>query len=301
MALSQKLKTKIFLDSGDPAETKKAIEILGHLDGQTTNPSLVARNPEINAKFEAGEKLSKDELLSEYRKIVNEVSEMLPNGSVSIEVYADENTTAEEMVEQAKEMNSWIPNAHIKLPTITEGLKAERMLLDMGMKVNMTLVFSQNQAAAIAMQAKNIQKGDVFVSPFLGRLDDIGKDGMDLIKNILQMYQNSESKVEVLAASIRSVEHIIYTLYLETDIITIPFKMIEAWNQRGLPLPGVDLSEEDLKNENEFFAEIKDDQINDIPYEDIDMNADWMSLDIKHELTDKGLAKFAEDWNKLLA
>ena len=180
------LKTKIFLDSGDPAETRAAFLALGFLDGQTTNPSLVAKNPET-----AGKKFSKDELISFYRKVVEEISSLIPKGSVSVEVYADALTSAEEMLKQARIFNKWISNAHVKFPTTTEGLKAAEIAVREGIKVNMTLVFSQQQAAAVYMATKGAKKGDVFISPFAGRLDDIGENGMDVISNIVKMYKTA--------------------------------------------------------------------------------------------------------------
>ena len=191
------LQTKIFLDSGDPAETREVLSILGFLDGQTTNPSLIAKNPAT-----AGKKFTKKELLDFYRGVVGEVSSLIPQGSVSIEVYADSSTSAEDMFAQGREFYKWIPNpstsrsdghrlrygasAHIKYPTTTEGLKAAEASVKEGMNVNMTLVFSQQQAAAVYAATRGASRGQVFVSPFVGRLDDIGEKGVDLISNILK-------------------------------------------------------------------------------------------------------------------
>src|SRR5690348_2556977 len=94
------LRTKLFLDSGDPEETKKAIALLGFLDGQTTNPSLVARNPTVQEKIAKGEKFTKEEIYAKYRFIVQDIAHLIPHGSVSIEVYADEETSASEMLKQ---------------------------------------------------------------------------------------------------------------------------------------------------------------------------------------------------------
>src|SRR3990167_3042266 len=102
------LQTKIFLDSGDPAETREAIKLLGFLDGQTTNPSLIAKNPQTT-----GKKFSKQEILDFYKKVVQEISGLIPDGSVSIEVYADGQTSSDEMLSQGREFFQWIPNAHI--------------------------------------------------------------------------------------------------------------------------------------------------------------------------------------------
>ena len=114
------LKTRIFLDSGDPQETREALELLGFLDGQTTNPSLIANNPQT-----AGKKFSKNEILDFYKKVVQEISGLIPAGSVSVEVYADPSTTATEMIEQGKAFNEWIPNAHIKYPLFYSGLSSQ--------------------------------------------------------------------------------------------------------------------------------------------------------------------------------
>jgi len=221
------LKTKIFSDSGDPQETKELIQLLGFLDGQTTNPSLIAKNPEAKKRIESGNKFSKEELNEFYRQVVKSASKLIPDGSISIEVYADESTTAEEMFVQGKEFFAWIPNAHIKYPTNTAGLAAAEMSIAAGMRVNMTLVFSQSQAAAVHAATKGASKGDVFVSPFVGRLDDKGENGMDLIESILKMYQAGESHVEVLTASVRNQDHFNYALSLGSDIITAPIKVLK--------------------------------------------------------------------------
>jgi transaldolase len=177
----ENLKTKIFLDGGDPGETKGIIEILGFLDGQTTNPTLISRNPEARDRLERGDKFGREEIYSFYQDVVTEASSLIPGGSISIEVYADLSTKAEKMLGQGKEMFAWIPNAHIKYPSSEEGFKAAQMAVSEGLRVNMTLCFSQEQAAAVYAATSGAKKGDVFVSPFIGRLDDRGKNGMYLI------------------------------------------------------------------------------------------------------------------------
>lgn len=266
---------KIFLDSGDPAETKQALDVLGFLDGQTTNPSLIAKNPDT-----AGKKFSKEELLGFYRKVVEQVSALIPEGSVSIEVYADAKTSSEDMLSQGREFYKWIPNAHIKYPTTKEGLKAAEISVAQGMRVNMTLVFSQEQAAAVYSATKGAKKGDVFISPFVGRLDDRGENGMDLIKNIVEMYKQGDGHVEVLTASTRSAGHIKEAIKLGSDIITAPIKVIREWKEATPTASIVKLKE--------------------IAYESIGLNKPWQEYNIRHELTDKGIEKFAADWNQLI-
>lgn len=280
------LKTKIFLDGGDPEETKQLLKTLGFLDGQTTNPTLVSKNPDAQKRLESGDKFTSDEIMDFYKDVVSKISKIIPDDSVSIEVYADENTTASEMMTQARRMNEWIPNAHIKFPTTAAGLEAAEDSIKRGMSVNMTLVFTQEQAAAVYAATRGAIKGQVFVSPFIGRLDDKGENGMDLIKNILKMYESGDGHVEVLTASVRNMDHFTAALGLGSDIITAPFKLIKEWKTLEMPVPKVYAYEK---------PELKP-----IEYKELDLKKNWQEFDIKHELTDKGIEKFASDWNALI-
>jgi transaldolase len=281
------LKSKIFLDSGDPAETKATLDLLGFLDGQTTNPTLVARNPYAKERFEKGEKFSETEILDFYKKVVTEISGLIPDGSVSIEVHAAPETTADQMLTQGKEMFGWIPNAHIKYPTTAPGLEAAERSTKEDIRVNMTLCFTQPQAAAVYSATRGAKPGASFVSPFAGRLDDLGLNGMDVIGNTIKMYQAGDGHTEVLAASIRNMEHFKQCLALGADIITVPFKILEEWGKAGLPLPCPDYRYDPG-------------HLKPIPYEELDLSQPWQSFDIKHELTDKGIDRFTADWNSLL-
>ena len=151
----------------------------------------------------------------------------------------------------------------------------------------MTLVFSQEQAAAVYAATKGAKKGDVFLSPFVGRLDDRGENGMDFISNVLKMYQQGDGHVEVLTASVRSQEHFLKALELGSDIITSPLKILKEWKETGMPV-----SSEKLKVESQKLKPIE--------YEEISLDKSWQEYNIKHELTDKGIEKFAEDWNALI-
>ncbi len=296
----QNLQTKIFLDGGDPKETREIIEVLGFLDGQTTNPTLIAKNPEAKARLERGEKFTEREIYDFYRDVVKEISAIIPDGSVSIEVYADAATRAEDMLKQAREMNAWISNpapsradgrrgagAHIKYPTTAEGLKAAEQSIKEGMRVNMTLCFSQEQAAAVYAATAGAKKGQVFVSPFVGRLDDKGENGMDLIANIMRMYAQGDHRVEVLTASVRTMEHFLYALALKSDIITAPVKILKEWAAQGRPIPPADYT-------------YRVEALKQIPYQAMDLTKPWQEYNIAHELTDAGIVKFAEDWNSLI-
>ena len=280
--MTDRPQTRIFVDGGDPAESQQVKDALGYLDGQTTNPTLVSKNPHIRERIEKG-RLASDELLAEYRKIVEEVSKTVPDGSVSIEVYADRETTAEAMLTQGREMFTWISNAHIKFPTTTAGLTAAEQAVSDGMRVNLTLCFSQAQAAAVYAATRGAKKGQVFVSPFIGRLDDRGENGMSLIENISKMYQAGDGHVELLTASVRSVGHFQRALDLHSDIITAPATIILEW-AKGSPAQPPDT-----------------DGLKDIPYQELDLGADWHSFDLQHDLTDAGIERFSADWNALLS
>ncbi len=286
MTKPKSLKTRIFLDGGNPNEAREVIAFLGFLDGQTTNPTLISRNPEAKERLERGERFSEKEILEFYHQVVQDISRLIPDGSISIEVYADHSTTAEEMLRQGKEMFSWIPNAHIKFPSAREGLKASQQAVREKMRVNMTLCFSQEQAAAVYAATRGAKRGEVFVSPFIGRLDDRGENGMDLISNILRMYEKGDGHVEVLTASVRKMDHLLYALKLGSDIITAPFSLLKEWGKKGLPIPGEDYVYDPGK-------------LQPLPFKEIDLTKQWEDYDIRHELTDKGMEQFSADWNAL--
>jgi transaldolase len=279
-------KTKILVDGGDPQETLRVRELLGFVDGQTTNPSLIAKNPRIRQLIASGHKLSNQEEMEEYKRIAQVISPLVGDAGVSIEVFADEKTTAQEMFDQGRQMYGWIPNAYIKYPCTTEGLRAAQMSVKQAMRVNMTLCFSQQQAAAVYAATKGT-KHPVYVSPFVGRLDDIGQNGMDLVKNIKQMFRNSDGHVLVLAASIRSLEHLLYCFRLESDLVTAPAKILELWAGKGFPMPDKDF--------------VYKPPLKPIPYEELNLEQPWESFDIQHELTRKGIEKFAADYRATLS
>src|SRR5262244_95177 len=236
-------KSKILVDGGDPEETVRVKRLVGYVDGQTTNPTLVSKNPEIRTLISSGQKLSSQQELEEYKKIVQTISPLVGSAGVSIEVYADFDTTAEQMLAQGREMFSWIPNAYIKYPCTHEGLRAAQISVRDDMRVNMTLCFSQEQAAAVYAATKG-SKAPVYVSPFVGRLDDRGENGMDLVRNIKQMYKAGDGHVHVLAASIRHLKHLLGSFALETELVTAPGKVWEEWAASSFPLPGADFNYE---------------------------------------------------------
>ena len=279
-------KTKILVDGGDPQETRQVKELLGFVDGQTTNPSLIAKNPHIRELIASGHKLSNREEMDEYKKIVQTISPLVGDAGVSIEVFSDEKTTAQEMFSQGQEMFSWIPNAYIKYPCTAEGLQAAQTSVKRGMRVNITLCFSQQQAAAVYAATKGT-KEPAYVSPFVGRLDDIGQNGMDVVKNIRRMFSKGDGHVLVLAASIRSLEHLLCCFALETDLVTVPAKILELWGSKKFPMPD---------KQFQYKSSGKP-----IPYEKLDLERPWEAFHIQHELTRKGVEKFATDYRATLS
>ena len=279
-------RTKILVDGGDPQETLHVKELLGFVDGQTTNPSLVANNPHIKQLLASGHKLSEQEEMDEYRKIVREISPLVRDAGVSIEVFADQKTTAQQMVAQGKQMYSWIPNAYVKYPCTTEGLRAAQMSVHQGLRVNLTLCFSQQQAAAVYAATRGT-RAPVYVSPFLGRLDDIGQNGMDLVKNTKRMLASGDGHLLVLAASIRNLEQLLCCFWLDVDLVTVPARVLTLWAEKGFPMPEADF---------QYRSSARP-----IPYEELDLAQPWESFDIGHELTTRGLEKFVADYRKTLA
>ena len=188
---------KIFIDTANLEEIKKAAA-MGILDGVTTNPSLLSK-----------EDMPFRELLDEICKVVD--------GPISAEVVA---TDAEGMIREAEELGKIGKNITIKVPSTTEGLVAIRHLSEKGIMTNATLCFSPMQALLVA------KAGASFVSPFVGRLDDISTAGMDLIGQIVTIYGNYAFDTEVLVASIRNPMHVVDAAMMGADVATIPFKVI---------------------------------------------------------------------------
>lgn len=281
------LKTRIFLDGGDPAETEDILTRMGFLDGQTTNPTLFGKNPEVRKRLEQGNKFTTAEILDSYREVVTSISRRIPQGSVSVEVYADQSTAAETMLKQGMRMFSWIPNAQIKFPSSFEGIKAAERAVKEGLRVNMTLCFSQDQAAAVYAATRGAKKGQVFVSPFIGRLDDRGENGMDLIANIIEMYKVGDGHVELLTASVRRLDHLLFALRLGSDIVSAPCAILKEWTEQGMPVP----------SEGYLY---KQGPLKPIPYREISLERSWHEYDLTHDLTVKGMERFSADWNSLI-
>ena len=289
--LANKPKTKILVDGGDPDETLKVKKLLGFVDGQTTNPSLIAKNPEIQQRIASGHSLTSQEEKDEYRKIVQAISPLVGDAGVSIEVFADLDTTAEDMLAQGNEMFSWIPNAYIKYPCTHEGLRAAQMSVPHQIRVNMTLCFSQEQAAAVYAATKG-SKEPVYVSPFVGRLDDRGENGIDLVKNIKAMYRNGDGHVHVLAASIRHLDHLLASFALDAELVTVPAKVIEKWAASDFPMPDQNFTYKAVGASGQSLKPI--------PYKELDLSLRWQSFDIANELTTKGIQKFVADYRSTL-
>lgn len=203
---------KIFLDTANVDEIQKAAEI-GLVDGITTNPTLLSRED------------------APYRDVLKRICEIV-SGPVSAEVVA---TDAQGMVREGKELASIAPNIVVKCPLTAQGLKAVRVLKDEeGIRSNVTLCFSVPQALFAA------KAGAYIVSPFVGRVDDIGADGMELIRDIVQVFDNYQFETEVLVASIRHPLHVIEAARIGADIATMPAKVFEALLRHPLTDIGIE-------------------------------------------------------------
>ena len=151
----------------------------------------------------------------------------------------------------------------------------------------MTLCFSQQQAAAVYAATKGT-KEPVYVSPFVGRLDDIGQNGMDVVKNLKRMFSKGDGHVLVLAPSIRSLDHLLYCFVLQAELATVPAKVLEQWASKDFPKPD--------NNQFQYKARGKP-----IPYEELDLEQWWETFDVQHELTREGIEKFAADYRATLS
>ena len=190
---------KFFLDTANLNEIREAASF-GFADGVTTNPSLIAKEGDVD-----------------FKQHIAAICEIV-QGPVSAEVTSQDK---EGMVREGLDYSKIAPNVVIKCPLTREGLKATRQLSDQGIRVNVTLCFSAAQAILAA------KAGASFISPFIGRLDDIGENGLYLLQSIIEVYENYTWKTEVLAASLRHPIHVIEAARLGADIATMPFKVID--------------------------------------------------------------------------
>lgn len=298
--------TKFLLDSGDPDEYREISQLAkdkgSELWGATTNPTLIAKKL-------AGKKISSEEAFALQKKIVFEILSIVP-GAVSAEVYADDKTTSEQMIEQGRDIATWHERIYVKLPTTVEGFKARTALRREGIAINNTLVFSQEQIFAICLHEKLIEQTyqpkstlwPQFISPFMGRLDDLGQQGLSLIVNGVKIEKElfPQGFTWILAASIRNTYHFEQCIKAGSDIVTVPAKIYKEWfnlsrEQRDIlqptsvnlqPIPYWQPSEElqTIASLDEFMHAITTNKLN-----------------IFHTLTEKGIERFTADWNAIIA
>ncbi len=202
---------EIFIDTANLDEIRKVVE-LGVVSGVTTNPSLIAKEGR------------------DFRQTVLEICEII-DGPISAEVVSPD---ADGMVKEAEELAGWSPNIVIKVPITMEGLKAVKRLSEKGIKTNVTLIFSPNQALLAA------RAGATYVSPFVGRLDDASHDGMQLVRDIAEIYAIYGIETQIIAASIRHPLHVIEAAKAGADIATIPYKVIEQMVKHPLTDIGIE-------------------------------------------------------------
>lgn len=203
---------KFFIDSADVNEIKMANE-RGWVDGVTTNPSLIAKSGR------------------DFHEVIKEICK-ITTGPVSAEVIS---LKADEMVKEGQVLAKLADNVVVKVPMCEDGMIAVKKFTAMGIKTNVTLVFSVVQALLAA------KAGATMVSPFVGRLDDIGTDGMSMVADVVQMYQNYDFSTEVLVASVRSPMHIQHAAIMGADIATIPFKVMQSMTGHPLTSKGIEM------------------------------------------------------------
>jgi transaldolase len=217
---------EFFLDTADIKEIETGLE-WGLVDGVTTNPSLIAKQGK------------------NYLATVQEIAKLVP-GPVSGEVLA---TEFDEMMSQAHRLADLADNVVVKVPLIPAGLRAVAKLLEEGIRCNVTLCFSSAQALLAA------KAGALFISPFVGRLDDVGEDGMELIEEIVTIYQNFDFDTKVLVASVRHPIHIVQSAQLGADVATMPFKVLEQLFKHPLTDIGLEKFLADWKKTGKSFED----------------------------------------------
>jgi transaldolase len=201
---------KLFIDTANIAEIKEAAS-WGIIDGVTTNPSLIAKEGR------------------DFAMVVKEICAIV-DGPVSAEVVSEK---AEDMLKEAEPLLKIHPNVVIKIPMTLEGLKATKVLSQKGVKTHLTLIFSPNQALLAA------KAGATFISPFVGRLDDVSEYGMDLVGEIVQIYKNYGFSTQILAASLRTPLHVLDCAKLGAHIATVPFGVLKMLAQHPLTDAGI--------------------------------------------------------------
>jgi transaldolase len=203
---------KFFIDTANPGEIRKAYE-MGVVDGVTTNPSLISKE---NKKF--------DSLIQEILKII----QGLP---ISLEVLG---LKSEEMIREARNLSRMGENIVVKIPMTSEGLKAIKVLIPEGIKTNTTLVFSATQALLAA------KAGSTYISPFIGRLDDISQTGMEVVEQIVTILDNYDFDSEVIVSSVRHPIHVLEAALIGADVATLPYKVIEQLVKHPLTDIGIE-------------------------------------------------------------
>ena len=211
---------KFFIDTANVDDIRKAND-MGVICGVTTNPSLIAKEGR------------------DFTEVIKEITSIV-DGPISGEVKAT-TVDAEGMIKEGREIAAIHPNMIVKIPMTVEGLKAVKVLSAEGIKTNVTLIFSANQALLAA------RAGATYVSPFLGRLDDISSPGIELIEHIVQIFGNYDIETEIIAASIRNTVHVTECALAGADIATVPYAVIEQMTKHPLTDQGIEKFQEDYK------------------------------------------------------
>jgi transaldolase len=203
---------KFFIDTANPDEIKRAYE-MGVIDGVTTNPTLISKEKK------------------DFESLIEEICKIIKGLPISLEVLS---LNSEGMIEEARRLSKMGENIVVKIPMTTEGLKAIKALVSEGIKTNTTLVFSPTQALLAA------KAGTTYVSPFIGRLDDIAQTGMELIDQIVTIFTNYGFESQVIVSSIRHPIHVLEAALIGADVATIPYKVIEQLVKHPLTDIGIE-------------------------------------------------------------
>jgi transaldolase len=274
--------TPVFLESGDPRDTTRAIEHLGFLNGQLTSPPLIDKAARAMLGDERAEKMTPEQFVPFYHEVLAQIAVLIPGGKVFFDVYADPGTSTEEILRQVHAMANWIPNGVIGIPISREGLKAaESCVKENLLPINLNMCFSQEQAAGAYRATMGAMPGSVYLTIFVDALEKDGKKGVQVMEDVMEMLHEGDGHLGVLGAGVRTMDQFMYLLGLGPAAVAAPINILEEWAEQGLPRP-------DKKLKYDGRGKTDDREVH--------LTKDWSEYDLSHPLTAKMIERYFECW-----
>jgi transaldolase len=283
------MKSKIFLESADPAETKVITELLGKLDGQVVHPGVLSTNAEIKGHLEQKGSFKYEQFMDFYKAIVEQIAQIIPEGVIVATVYTSADTSADMLIDEGKEVGLWTSNVHAQLPASLAGIEAASMLTQAGFRVAVSQVCSQQQAGLVYDITTQALAGDVYITLDVSSLYKKGCDGRSLVEHVQKIYNAGNAHVSVLMSGVTDVETFIWGVAHGVDAVAASGEVLRQWEALHKPT--------ELTKEQSVTLSKKGVPI---PYEQIDITQEKNSYTLSNELTEEGITHMVEDWNNLL-